>query len=142
MMLHPTLLSRRDFAKTFTLYFIFFVLAFSAILYWTLYQRNQQRVSGILEQEQSSLEAMGTSFFQHIERGVLDLNILRQGPIIRSYLTSGSTDDLAAVNEQLALFLGTVGLYDRIELLDRNGRELARVERGPEGPRVAPPNEL
>src|SRR5690606_352552 len=132
MMLHPTLLSRRDFAKTFALYFVFLVLAFSAILYWTLYQRNQQRVSGILEQEQSSLEAMGASLIQHIERGVVDLNILQEGPIIRRYLTSNSAEDQASVREQLALFLSNVNIYDRIELLDGNGRALARADRRPE----------
>src|SRR5690606_24392741 len=132
MMLHPTSLSWRDFAKSVALHFVLFVLAFSAILSWTLYQRNQQRVSDILVQEQGALDAMGASFIQHIERGVVDLNILQEGPIIRRYLTSNSAADLASVSEQLALFLANVNIYDRIELLDGNGRALARADRRPE----------
>lgn len=112
-----------------------------AVFVFASRQDYARQIADLDLQQQTQLRLAEAHFVEVMVDGATDLRVIAGTPALRRFV-NGEPDGRGLVEPLLAAFIGQDWTYHQLRLIDAQGVEQVRVQRTPEGPRIAPPAEL
>lgn len=125
----------------FRLFLFMLVIVISCILFF-LHSGYQNHYAVKLKNEVDHLELMKFSMTRDLEVLVADLHVLVNSEALGNYVDNQADVSLATLESRLAVFAADRKIYDQIRYIDRDGKEIVRINYTSEAPIIVPRSEL